>query len=108
MKGRFFVPLMALFLFIAPSAAQALTAEQVLKLRQAGVSDETIQLMIRQEREADRNPYERFGTGEIKDATGKTVIVYSTGTGDPSSPDSEKEKAEKAWDMLRNMIIDAR
>ena len=108
MRGTFVILLMIGSLFIGLSAARALTPEQVLKLKQAGVSDETIQLMIRQEREAGDNPYERFGKREIKDEDGKTVVVYSTGARDRSSPDPEREKAEKAWDMLRHMIIDAR
>ncbi|HPK18267.1 MAG TPA: hypothetical protein PK814_05290, partial [Syntrophales bacterium] len=52
-------------------SAFALTAEEVIKLRKAGVSDETIRLMIEQER-ADRqdNPADRIGVREVKDADG--------------------------------------
>lgn len=90
------------------TTAHSLTAEQILKLKSAGVSDATIQLMIRQEMEAGKNPYERFGRSEIRDADGNTVIVYSTGSASSSSRDEEAEKAEKAWELLRNLIIDAR
>lgn len=89
-------------------AAYGLTADQVLKLKNAGVSDATIQLMIRQEMEAAKNPYEQFGRREIHDGDGNTVIVYSTGSVSSSAGDGEAEKAEKAWDLLRNLVIDAR
>jgi hypothetical protein len=97
-----------LFVLMGGTAAYGLTAEQVLKLKSAGVSDATIQLMIRQEMEAEKNPYERFGRREIHDADGNTVIVYSTGSASSSADDEEAEKAEKAWELLRNLIIDAR
>jgi hypothetical protein len=80
----------------------------VLKLKNAGGSDATIQLMIRQEMEAAKNPYEQFGRREIHDGDGNTVIVYSTGSVSSSAGDGEAEKAEKAWDLLRNLVIDAR
>lgn len=66
-------------------SAFALTAEEVIKLRKAGVSDETIRLMIEQER-ADRqdNPADRIGVREVKDADGARSVLYSTGK--PSAP----------------------
>jgi len=98
-----------LFLFVLMGgAAYGLTADQVLKLKNAGVSDATIQLMIRQEMEAAKNPYEQFGRREIRDGDGNAVIVYSTGSTSSSAGDLEAEKAEKAWDLLRNLVIDAR
>jgi len=99
----------SLFLFVLMGgSAYGLTADQVLKLKNAGVSDATIQLMIRQEMEAAKNPYEQFGRREIRDGDGNAVIVYSTGSASSSAGDLEAEKAEKAWDLLRNLIIDAR
>ena len=69
-------------LFFSPSGF-ALTPEEVLKLKAAGVSDETIQLMIQKEQE-DKVPAEmrqqgyatdQMGTWKLKD--GRTI--HSTG-----------------------------
>jgi hypothetical protein len=90
----------------------ALTTEEVIKLKKAGVSDETIRTMIEQERAAkERNPSDQIGVREVKDAEGNTSVIYSTGA--PTAPTqggSEQEKVEKAWKMLQNqnMIIDNR
>jgi hypothetical protein len=92
--------------------AHALTTEEVIKLKKAGVSDETIRTMIEQERAAkERNPSDQIGVREVKDAEGNTSVIYSTGA--PTAPTqggSEQEKVEKAWKMLQNqnMIIDNR
>jgi hypothetical protein len=72
------------FVFLqAWTRAAALTPEEVLKLKAAGVSDETIQLMIKQEREQRVPPAmveqgyatDRMGTWKLKD--GRTIT--STG-----------------------------
>jgi hypothetical protein len=90
----------------------ALTTDEVIKLKKAGVSDETIRTMIEQERAAkERNPSDQIGVREVKDAEGNTSVIYSTGA--PTAPTqggSEQEKVEKAWKMLQNqnMIIDNR
>jgi hypothetical protein len=90
----------------------ALTTEEVIKLKKAGVSDETIRLMIEQERAGGQpNPSDQIGVREVKDAEGNTSVIYSTGA--PTAPTqggSEQEKVEKAWKMLQNqnMIIDNR
>jgi len=92
--------------------AHALTTEEVIKLKKAGVSDETIRTMIEQEKAAaERNPSDQMGVREVKDAEGNVSVNYSTGA--PSAPTqggSEQEKVEKAWKMLQNqnMIIDNR
>ena len=92
------------------SWAQALTPEQVIQLKKAGVSEETIRIMLEQERAAKaQNPYDQIGVREVKDAEGNTSVIYSTGA--PTTPaqgDPEREKVEKAWKMLQNTIIDTR
>ena len=92
--------------------AHALTTDEVIKLKKAGVSDETMRLMIEQERAAkEQNPSDQIGVREVKDAEGNTSVIYSTGAPKPPSQgDSEQEKVEKAWKMLQNqnMIIDNR
>lgn len=88
----------------------ALTADEVRALKKAGVSDETIQIMLRQEREASaRGPHDRMGVREIKDRDGNTYVVYSTGASSRGNlSDEEKERVEKAWRMLQNILIDKR
>jgi hypothetical protein len=84
--------------------AFALTPQQVIDLKKAGVSDQTIQMMIRQE-EAAQDPYATMGTKEIKDKDGNTVTIYTTGKNDGSADEEEAKNMERAWEMLRNMNI---
>ncbi len=86
----------------------ALTPEQVLQLKKAGVEDRTIRMMIQQEREAAENPADRIGSREIKDREGNSVVIYSTGKTKEQAGDPEQEKVDQAWRMLQNMIIDPR
>jgi hypothetical protein len=86
----------------------ALTPDQVIALRKAGVSDRTIQLMIEQERDAKQNPYDTMGQKEITDSNGNRSVIYSTGKSDQTWEASEKEKVDKAWQMLQSTIIDGR
>lgn len=89
--------------------SHALTPEQVLQLKRAGVEDETIRMMIQQEREAAENPADQIGRREIKDKDGNSVILYSTGkTKQQAGTDPEQEKLDQAWKMLQNIMIDKR
>ena len=94
------------------SWAHSLTTDEVIKLKKAGVSDETIRIMIEQEKAGGQpNPSDQIGVREIKDAEGNSSVIHSTGA--PSAPTqggSEQEKVEKAWKMLQNQntIIDNR
>ena len=112
MKEMIKTAMVAMIVVVGVSWAHALTTEEVIKLKKAGVSDETIRLMIEQERAAkERNPSDQIGVREVKDAEGNTSVIYSTGA--PTAPTqggSEQEKVEKAWKMLenQNMIIDNR
>jgi hypothetical protein len=81
----------------------ALTPQQVIDLKKAGVSDKTIQMMIDQEEKA-KAPYATMGTKEIKDKDGNTVIIYTTGKSADAN-DDEAKKVENAWEMLRSMTI---
>jgi hypothetical protein len=103
--GMFLGALLGMLSF---STVLALTPDQVLALRKAGVSDRTIQLMIEQEREAKQNPYDTMGTKEITDSDGNRSVIYSTGKSDQTWEASEKEKVDKAWQMLQGIIIDGR
>jgi hypothetical protein len=92
--------------------AYALTTEEVVKLKKSGVSDETIRLMIEQERTGKQpNPSDQIGVREVKDADGNASVIYSTGA--PTAPtqnQSEQDKVREAWKMLQNQntIIDNR
>jgi hypothetical protein len=90
------------------SVCQALTPEQVIELKRAGVEDQTIRMMMVQEERAKKRP-EGMGVREIKDRDGNAVILYSTGEGNSDAARAEEaRKVEKAWEMLRHLRIDSR
>lgn len=97
-----------LLVILSHTSILALTPDQVMALRKAGVSDRTIQLMIEQEREAKQNPYDTMGTKEIRDSEGNRYVIHSTGKSDQTWEASEREKVDKAWQMLQSTIIDGR
>lgn len=80
--------------FLCPVICYALTPQQVIDLKKAGVSDKTIQMMIEQEEKA-KDPYATMGTKEIKDKDGNTVIIYTTGKS-TNTDDEEAKKVENA------------
>lgn len=99
----------SLIVLLSFTWAYALTTDEVVKLKKAGVSDETIRLMIEQERAGKQsNPSDQIGTREVKDAEGNSSVIYSTGA--PTQNQSEQEKVQEAWKMLQNQntIIDNR
>ena len=65
-----------LLILMCPIFSYALTPQQVIDLKKAGVSDKTIQMMIEQEEKA-RDPYTTMGTKENKDKDGNTVIIHN-------------------------------
>lgn len=81
----------------------ALTPEQVIKLKKAGVSDETIRIMLQLE---EKSSFDYFGVREVKDEEGNVYIIYYTGR--PSRSRVADDDREKAWKMLQNIIIDRR
>jgi hypothetical protein len=99
----------AFCVFFAVSNAWPLTPEQVISLKNAGVSDQTIQLMIRQEQDAAAvSPDDSPGRKEITDKDGKAVIIYSTGRRAGNNQSKEEKQTEKAWEMLKSLITDTR
>jgi len=112
MKKLLETAVVMMIIALGASSAVALTAEEVIKLKKAGVSDETIRLMIEQERAGKpTDPSDRIGVREVKDADGNASVVYSTGAPAAAAQgDSEQEKVDKAWKMLQNqnVIIDDR
>ena len=85
-----------------------LTAEEIAYLKKAGVSEETIRLMIEQENR--RELQSQTGIWEVEDEQGRPSTLYRVG-GDEDDVESrrvEQEKVDRAWEMLRNLVIDAR
>jgi hypothetical protein len=109
----FFSTVFFLIIFTSTSLF-ALTVEDVIQLKKEGVSDETIQLMIQHEMQRERlseaEAETEIGVSRVVDPDGRSATVYSTGP--PRNRDdcemSEREKRERAWDMLDNVIIDTR
>lgn len=106
--------LIMIFGFI--TGAFALTIEEIIKLKKAGVSDETIQLLIKtghEERERQRryDPARMVGSKEIILPDGRKQVIYYSVT-DPVDAErqrkEEEEKLEKSWDVLKHLIIDQR
>jgi hypothetical protein len=97
-----------LFTLLSGHSAMALSAEQVLALKKAGVGEQTIQLMIHQEMAAKASPQDNQGVREIKDNDGNIVTIYSTGARLSHLDAAEQEKVNRAWKMLQNIIIDGR
>lgn len=101
--------LIGLLLFALPAVVSALTPEQVVALKKAGVDEGTIRLMIQQENTARANPDDTMGRREVRDDQGNAVIIYSTGRSSWEKKDEqERKKVDNSWKMLQNMIIDGR
>ena len=88
--------------------ALALTADQVMALKKAGISDQTIQLMIRQEMKARQNNENEAGMRDVKDKDGNVVTVYSAGDYPESLDAEERQNVDRAWEILNRVIIDGR
>jgi hypothetical protein len=104
-----------LLMMAMSSMAAALTVEELLNLRKAGVSDETIRLFIQLELEKVRaqslGPGRTMGQKTVVGPDGKKrVITYVIE--DPEwirGEQLESERLERrSWDMLRNLVIDKR
>jgi len=96
-------------LVVAPvHQGQCLTAEEIVYLKKAGVSDKTIQLMIQQENK--ERLHSQTGIWEVEDEKGNRSTLYNVGNDDDALERKrvEQEKVDRAWEMLRNMIIDGR
>jgi len=112
MKPIAIVALCGLFLGM-PAASAALTAEEILLLKENGVSETTIQMMLESEILAESqghtNPQETMGVKTIRRPDGRTAIVYTTGRQNRYDGDAEERlKEERAWEMLRHLIVDTR
>ncbi len=103
--------MLAYLLWSLPLIASALTTEEILLLKQNGVSEKTIQMMLQSEIEAQRDKAAGtpMGIETIVRPDGRPAIVYSTGSGNRrGKQDEEQKKVERAWRMLRHIIVDTR
>lgn len=85
--------------------------EEILLLKQNGVSEGTIQMMLQSEILAQHSDAagEKMGVKTITRPGGQPAIVYTTGSGDQKIRDAEERlKEERAWEMLRHIIVDTR
>ncbi len=99
------------FVFWLPTIVSALTVEEILLLKENGVSEKTIQMMIESENRATEYEKAENKTGmqSIVRPNGRSVILYSTGNDDRETVDSQERRKEKlAWEMLRHLIVDTR
>ena len=99
--------------WLVPALSGALTVEEILLLKQNGVSEETIQMMLQSEIQArslqNSAAGQTLGMQTITRPGGQSAIVYSTGSGDQYDRDAEARlKEEQAWEMLRHIIVDTR
>ena len=107
MKKTLIASAVFLCILLLATSGFALTPQQVIDLKKAGVSEQTIQIMIKQEEAKD--PYATIGTREVQDKDGNTVSIYTTDNSTISAADDEEKKnVDKAWQMLNNVIIDKR
>jgi hypothetical protein len=88
----------------------ALTVDEIKRLKEAGVEDRTIRMFIELER---RNRMGAEGVGVIEMSRsdgGKERVYYSGATPEEENNirEEEKEKMERALEILRNMVIEYR
>jgi hypothetical protein len=112
MKSIAIVIFCGLFLGM-PATSAALTAEEILLLKENGVSETTIQMMLESEilaqSQGHANPQETMGVKTIRRPDGRKAIVYTTGRENRDDKDAEQRlKEERAWEMLRHLIVDTR
>lgn len=84
-------------------AAWALTADEVIRLKNAGVSDQTIQKMIEQDKKGGG---QQGPVSETRDQ-----VIYRAGPSDQeieAQERRERRKEDKAMDATGNVIIDQR
>jgi hypothetical protein len=89
--------------FLMAVPLYGLTVEEVLRLKQAGVGEETIRMLIQEESS------KTLGVREVERPDGgKDKIYYSITSPEEESGEAkeEEEKIEKSWDMLRNIVIE--
>jgi hypothetical protein len=98
------------FTFSPVVSLYALSVEDIIRLKEAGVDDRTIQMLIQQEKTIEGDS-KGLGVKEIKRSEGGSDKIYYsiiTPEEEEKSEQEEREKREKSWEMLKNVIIDDR
>ncbi|MFC1591200.1 hypothetical protein ACFL43_01615 [Thermodesulfobacteriota bacterium] len=91
-----------ILILCSAGALPALTTEEVLQLKKSGISDETIRLMIQDDR--DKRQQNRTS---IRIIHSENATVYSTG--EPSDTPLSREQqrnVDRAWEMLKNLNLE--
>ena len=79
------------------------TVEEVIRLKEAGVDDKTIQMLIEQDKA------KILGVKEIERPEGGTdKIYYSITPSEEETRRTQEEKTGKSLEMLKNIVIDQR
>jgi hypothetical protein len=107
MKKTAIFSLTAAFLLLLTPELKTLTTEEVIQLKEKGVSEKTIQLMIQNKTEKKEPVEETSGIKEVKTSDNKSEIIYSTGSPATTKIDAEEQKKmDNAWEMLKNFYIE--
>ena len=107
MKKTSIFALTTAFLLLLTPELKALTTEEVIHLKESGISDKTIQLMIQSETEKKEQIKKTLCVKEVKTSDNKSEIIYSTGSPAITKIDAEEQKKmDNAWEMLKNMNLE--
>jgi len=107
MKKTSIFALTTAFLLLLTPELKAMTTEEVLQLKENGISDRTIQLMIQSEIVKKEQIKEPSCIKEIKTSDNKSEIIYSTGSSTITETDAEEQKKmDNAWEMLKNLNLE--
>lgn len=101
-SGLLFITLSALLISASP---QALTVDEIIKPKEAEVDNRTIQMLL------EREGIKGEGAEEIPRPNGRTDRVYfsvTTPEEERNTRQEEREKMERALEILKNMTIEHR
>lgn len=108
-RGTWIWATVAAVLLATAGVAQALSPEEVIKLKKAGVSDETIRMMMEQERGQRKDSGWTQGS-PVRETD--DMVIY--GAGQNSAEDArrmeerERRKEDQSMRMLPGIIMDQR
>ncbi|MGQ9646111.1 MAG: hypothetical protein ACUVWO_06170 [Thermodesulfobacteriota bacterium] len=97
-------------LCLISSVLHALSVEEIIRLKEAGVEERTIQLLIERETMKAKDTH-GMGVQEKERPDGskdRTYYSVTTPEEEEKSRQQEEEKLKKAYEILRNVIIDQR
>ncbi len=99
------ISILTAVLLLMATAAWALTADEVIRLKKAGVSEATIQKMLEAERQGGGG-----AQGPVTESKGEVIYRAGQDTQEQAQRNAEHErwKEEKALNAAGNVIIDQR